>query len=98
VHIDLPIDIQATAFQSQVWQALREIPCGETRSYSDIAKAIGRPKAVRAVGRACASNPVALVIPCHRVIREDQSLGGYRWGLQRKSALLDHERASAKRK
>lgn len=90
--LQLPLDIQATAFQWQVWENLRAIPYGETRSYSDVAKALGRPKAVRAVARACATNPVALVIPCHRVIREDQSLGGYRWGLERKDALLEQEK------
>lgn len=91
-HIDLPLDVRATAFQRQVWEQLRAIPCGKTYSYSDVAKAIGREKAVRAVARACATNPVALVIPCHRVIREDKSLGGYRWGLERKEKLLAEER------
>ena len=90
-HIDLPLDIQATAFQRQVWEQLRAIPYGQTHSYSDVAKAIGQEKAVRAVARACATNPVALVIPCHRVIREDKSLGGYRWGLERKKRLLETE-------
>jgi AraC family transcriptional regulator of adaptative response/methylated-DNA-[protein]-cysteine methyltransferase len=90
-HIDLPLDIRATAFQRQVWQALRAIPYGQTHSYSEVAKAIGQQKAVRAVARACATNPVALVIPCHRVIREDKSLGGYRWGLERKKKLLERE-------
>jgi AraC family transcriptional regulator of adaptative response/methylated-DNA-[protein]-cysteine methyltransferase len=90
-HIDLPLDIRATAFQRQVWQQLRAIPYGETHSYSDVAKGIGQEKAVRAVARACATNPVALVIPCHRVIREDKSLGGYRWGLDRKKKLLERE-------
>lgn len=90
-HIDLPLDIQATAFQRQVWEQLRAIPYGQTHSYSEVAKAIGQEKAVRAVARACATNPVALVIPCHRVIREDQSLGGYRWGLERKKRLLETE-------
>jgi len=91
-RLDLPLDIRATAFQRQVWQKLREIPYGETASYGDVAKALGNPGAVRAVGRACATNPVALVIPCHRVVREDKSLGGYRWGLERKKKLLEHER------
>ncbi len=91
-HTDLPLDIQATAFQFQVWEELRRIPRGVTRSYQEIAAAIGKPKAVRAVARACASNHVALVIPCHRVIREDKSLGGYRWGLERKEKLLQRER------
>jgi AraC family transcriptional regulator of adaptative response/methylated-DNA-[protein]-cysteine methyltransferase len=89
--IDLPLDIQATAFQRQVWEQLRAIPYGETHSYSEVAKAIGQQKSVRAVARACATNPVALVIPCHRVIREDKSLGGYRWGLERKKKLLARE-------
>jgi AraC family transcriptional regulator of adaptative response/methylated-DNA-[protein]-cysteine methyltransferase len=95
-HIDLPLDIQATAFQRQVWQQLRAIPSGQTFSYSEVARAIGQEKAVRAVARACATNPVALVIPCHRVIREDKSIGGYRWGLERKKKLLETERARAK--
>lgn len=90
-HIDLPVDIRATAFQRQVWEALRAIPYGQTHSYSEVAKAIGQETAVRAVARACATNPVALVIPCHRVIREDKSLGGYRWGLERKKKLLERE-------
>jgi AraC family transcriptional regulator of adaptative response/methylated-DNA-[protein]-cysteine methyltransferase len=94
--LDLPLDIRATAFQRQVWEKLREIPYGETVSYADVAKALGKPGAVRAVGRACATNPVALVIPCHRVVREDKSLGGYRWGLDRKKRLLDHERRHQK--
>lgn len=90
-RIDLPLDIQATAFQRQVWEQLRAIPYGQTHSYSEVAKAMGQQKAVRAVARACATNPVALVIPCHRVIREDKSLGGYRWGLERKKKLLETE-------
>ncbi len=92
-RLDLPLDIRATAFQRQVWEKLRAIPYGETVSYGEVAKALGKPGAVRAVGRACATNPVALVIPCHRVVREDKSLGGYRWGLERKKKLLEHERA-----
>ena len=95
-RLDLPLDIRATAFQLQVWQKLREIPYGQTASYSDVAKALGKPGAVRAVGRACATNPVALVIPCHRVVKEDKSLGGYRWGLERKRKLLEKERAGVK--
>jgi AraC family transcriptional regulator of adaptative response/methylated-DNA-[protein]-cysteine methyltransferase len=91
-RLDLPLDIRATAFQRQVWERLRSIPYGETVSYAEVAKALGKPGAVRAVGRACATNPVALVIPCHRVVREDKSLGGYRWGLDRKKKLLEHER------
>jgi len=94
-HLDLPLDIRATAFQRQVWEKLRAIPYGETVSYGELAKALGKPAAVRAVGRACATNPVALVIPCHRVVREDKTLGGYRWGLQRKQKLLDLERAKS---
>ena len=92
-RLDLPLDIRATAFQRQVWEKLRAIPYGETVSYGEVAKALGKPGAVRAVGRACATNPVALVIPCHRVVREDKSLGGYRWGLERKQKLLEQERA-----
>jgi AraC family transcriptional regulator of adaptative response/methylated-DNA-[protein]-cysteine methyltransferase len=94
-HLDLPLDIRATAFQRQVWDKLRTIPYGETVSYGEIAKALGKPGAVRAVGRACATNPVALLIPCHRVVREDKSLGGYRWGLERKQRLLDLEQRQA---
>lgn len=90
-RIDLPLDIRATAFQRQVWEQLQKIPAGETHSYTEVAKGIGQEKAVRAVARACATNPVALVIPCHRVIREDKSLGGYRWGLDRKKKLLERE-------
>src|SRR6266404_4148390 len=90
-RIDLPLDIQATAFQWRVWEELQRIPLGETRSYQEIANAIGRPKAVRAVAGACTGNHVALVIPCHRVIREDKELGGYRWGLARKRSLLERE-------
>jgi AraC family transcriptional regulator of adaptative response/methylated-DNA-[protein]-cysteine methyltransferase len=92
-HMELPLDVQATAFQRRVWQALQEIPYGSTRTYSAIAKAIGKPTAVRAVARACATNPASLVIPCHRVIREDGALGGYRWGIERKQRLLELEAA-----
>ena len=95
-HIDLPLDIRSTAFQRQVWEQLRKIPIGQTYSYSEVAKAIGQEKAVRAVARACATNPVALVIPCHRVIRENKSLGGYRWGLERKRKLLQSEAKRAR--
>jgi AraC family transcriptional regulator, regulatory protein of adaptative response / methylated-DNA-[protein]-cysteine methyltransferase len=91
--LDLPIDVRATAFQQRVWAALRKIPYGKTRSYSQVARAIGRPRAVRAVARACATNPVAIVVPCHRVVREDGELGGYRWGLERKKRLLERESA-----
>jgi AraC family transcriptional regulator, regulatory protein of adaptative response / methylated-DNA-[protein]-cysteine methyltransferase len=95
--LSLPLDIQATAFQQRVWEALRNIPYGTTQSYSEIAKAIGHPRAARAVASACAANPVALVVPCHRVIREDKTLGGYRWGIQRKAALLKQELVNRKR-
>ena len=91
-RLELPLDIRATAFQRRVWQELQRIPFGETRTYTQVAKAIGDPNARRAVARACATNPVALVIPCHRVVREDGALGGYRWGVERKEALLDKER------
>jgi AraC family transcriptional regulator of adaptative response/methylated-DNA-[protein]-cysteine methyltransferase len=91
-HLDLPLDIRATAFQQKVWSALRKIPYGSTRSYQAVARAIGSPSAPRAVARACATNPVALVIPCHRVVREDGEAGGYRWGVERKEALLKRER------
>ncbi len=89
----LPLDIQATAFQKRVWRELQKIPYGQTRSYSEIARAIGHPKAARAVARACATNPVPIVIPCHRVICEDGSLGGYSAGIARKRALLSLEGA-----
>jgi AraC family transcriptional regulator of adaptative response/methylated-DNA-[protein]-cysteine methyltransferase len=92
VTVDLPLDVRATAFQKKVWDALREIPAGETRSYTDVARAIGDPKAVRAVATACASNPVALAVPCHRVVRSDGELAGYRWGIERKKKLLEQER------
>jgi AraC family transcriptional regulator of adaptative response/methylated-DNA-[protein]-cysteine methyltransferase len=91
-HNELPLDIRATAFQRRVWDALRQIPPGETRTYSEVARAIGQPTAVRAVAHACATNRIAVMIPCHRVIREDGSLGGYRWGLERKAVLLQRER------
>jgi len=91
----LPLDIQATAFQRRVWNYLQQIPFGETQSYGQVAKGIGRPKAVRAVARACATNPVAVAIPCHRVIRENGDMGGYRWGLKRKQSLLELETAQA---
>jgi AraC family transcriptional regulator, regulatory protein of adaptative response / methylated-DNA-[protein]-cysteine methyltransferase len=89
---DIPVDVRATAFQARVWQALRQIPRGETRSYAELARAIGQPSAVRAVARACATNPVAIAVPCHRVIGSDHSLTGYRWGVERKKALLEMER------
>ena len=90
-QLNLPIDVQATAFQWRVWESLRAIPYGSTRSYGEIAQELGDPKAARAVARACATNPVAIVVPCHRVVREDGSLGGYRWGLERKRQLLAQE-------
>jgi AraC family transcriptional regulator of adaptative response/methylated-DNA-[protein]-cysteine methyltransferase len=90
---DLPLDVRATAFQCRVWEALRRIPPGETRSYAELAVALGVPKGQRAVGRACATNPVSLVIPCHRAVRTDGSLSGYRWGLERKDRLLKKEGA-----
>jgi AraC family transcriptional regulator of adaptative response/methylated-DNA-[protein]-cysteine methyltransferase len=96
-HLDLPIDVQATAFQWRVWQELQAIPYGHTRSYREIARRIKRPSAVRAVARACATNPVALVVPCHRVVRSDGGLGGYRWGIERKAKLLAQERTAAGR-
>ena len=93
---NLPLDIQATAFQMQVWDYLRSIPSGKVQSYGDVAAGIGRPSAVRAVARACATNTVALAIPCHRVVRGNGKLGGYRWGVERKQALLDREQVVAK--
>ncbi|MEO1090008.1 MAG: bifunctional DNA-binding transcriptional regulator/O6-methylguanine-DNA methyltransferase Ada [Pseudomonadota bacterium] len=91
--VELPLDVQGTAFQERVWQALRTIPPGDTASYAEIAERIGSPQAVRAVANACGANPVAVAIPCHRVVRSDGSLGGYRWGVERKQALLARERA-----
>jgi AraC family transcriptional regulator of adaptative response/methylated-DNA-[protein]-cysteine methyltransferase len=88
---ELPLDIQGTAFQRRVWEALRAIPCGSTASYAEIAEQIGRPSAARAVARACATNPIAVAIPCHRVVRQDGDLSGYRWGVERKQALLERE-------
>jgi AraC family transcriptional regulator, regulatory protein of adaptative response / methylated-DNA-[protein]-cysteine methyltransferase len=95
-HLDLPTDIQATAFQRRVLEELRRIPHGATRTYSEVAHAIGRPSAVRAVARACATNPVSVVVPCHRVVRRDGNLAGYRWGLDVKRKLLEQEKARAK--
>jgi AraC family transcriptional regulator, regulatory protein of adaptative response / methylated-DNA-[protein]-cysteine methyltransferase len=94
--LDLPLDIRGTAFQARVWRALQQIPLGKTASYSEIARALGEPKAVRAVARACAANDLALLVPCHRVVREDGALAGYRWGLERKRALLDRERTAVR--
>lgn len=93
---ELPLDLQATAFQRRVWQELQRIPRGETRTYSQVARALGQPKAIRAVARACATNPVSIVVPCHRVVRQDGNLAGYRWGLARKERLLAAERSKAK--
>ena len=90
--LDLPLDIRATAFQRRVWQELQKIPFGQTRTYAEIAKRIGQPTAARAVAQACATNPLALVIPCHRVVRKSGDLGGYRWGVDRKKVLLERER------
>jgi len=95
VALELPLDVRATAFQRRVWEALRRIPRGQTRTYSQIAEAIGQPTAVRAVARACATNPVAVVIPCHRVIGSDGTLTGYRWGVERKKKLLELESVPA---
>jgi AraC family transcriptional regulator of adaptative response/methylated-DNA-[protein]-cysteine methyltransferase len=96
-QLDLPLDILGTAFQRRVWEALCRIPYGETRSYTDVARQLGRPQARRAVARACATNPVSLVVPCHRVVRGDGGLGGYGGGIARKRALLDQEKRVAKR-
>ena len=95
-HLDLPVDVRATAFQWRVWEELRRIPRGETRSYAEVARAIGQPRAVRAVARACATNPVALVVPCHRVVPAAGGAGGYRWGVERKARLLASEAVSAR--
>jgi AraC family transcriptional regulator of adaptative response/methylated-DNA-[protein]-cysteine methyltransferase len=91
IGLDLPLDVRGTAFQRRVWEALRGIPCGETASYSDIAAKIGAPKAARAVAQACAANVLAVAIPCHRVVRSDGALSGYRWGVERKRVLLEQE-------
>jgi AraC family transcriptional regulator of adaptative response/methylated-DNA-[protein]-cysteine methyltransferase len=97
-NLDLPLDVKASAFQCKVWQALKQIPSGSTRSYSELAEAIGLPNGQRAVARACATNPAAILIPCHRVVREDGRLGGYRWGIKRKQALLASEAKAASAK
>lgn len=91
IGLDLPLDVRGTAFQQRVWQALREVPAGDTASYTDIAQRIGKPGAVRAVAQACAANMLAVAIPCHRVVRNDGGLSGYRWGVERKRALLERE-------
>jgi AraC family transcriptional regulator of adaptative response/methylated-DNA-[protein]-cysteine methyltransferase len=95
--LELPVDIQGTAFQSRVWRALRQIPLGETASYRDVAQRIGEPSAMRAVASACGRNPVAVLIPCHRVIAASGELAGYRWGIERKRALLARESAPERR-
>ncbi|MBP0495920.1 bifunctional DNA-binding transcriptional regulator/O6-methylguanine-DNA methyltransferase Ada [Roseomonas indoligenes] len=95
VGLDLPLDVRGTAFQQRVWQALRDIPVGQTLSYTDVAERIGLPKATRAVAGACASNRLAVAIPCHRVVRNDGALSGYAWGVERKRAILNRELASA---
>lgn len=92
--LGLPLDVRGTAFQQRVWRALRQIPVRSTLSYADIARRVGAPNAVRAVAQACAANPIAVAIPCHRVVRRDGSLSGYRWGVQRKQRLLELEAAS----
>lgn len=92
-HAELPLDVRATAFQRRVWEELRKIPPGQTRTYKQVAEAIGAPRAVRAVARACATNPVSVVVPCHRVVGSDGKLTGYRWGLARKQKLLDREQS-----
>ncbi|MBO0857361.1 MAG: bifunctional DNA-binding transcriptional regulator/O6-methylguanine-DNA methyltransferase Ada [Chloracidobacterium sp.] len=94
-HPDLPLDVQGTAFQKRVWEELRRIPYGQTASYGEIARRIGRPSATRAVARACATNPAALVTPCHRIVRESGELGGYRWGVERKRQLLEKEKSTS---
>jgi AraC family transcriptional regulator of adaptative response/methylated-DNA-[protein]-cysteine methyltransferase len=94
-QIDLPLDPAGTSFQQRVWRALRRIPAGATASYADIARRIGAPRSFRAVAQACGANPIALAIPCHRVVRNDAALSGYRWGVARKRALLEQERKRA---
>jgi AraC family transcriptional regulator of adaptative response/methylated-DNA-[protein]-cysteine methyltransferase len=89
--LDLPLDIRGTAFQRRVWQALQAIPAGETRSYSELARSVGEPKAARAVAAACAANKLAVAVPCHRVVHRDGSISGYRWGVERKRDLLARE-------
>jgi AraC family transcriptional regulator of adaptative response/methylated-DNA-[protein]-cysteine methyltransferase len=92
--LELPLDVRGTAFQQRVWQALREVPAGSTATYTELARRLGRPQAVRAVANACARNAIAVAIPCHRIVRSDGSLAGYRWGVERKRALLQREHAS----
>ncbi|QTC01785.1 methylated-DNA--[protein]-cysteine S-methyltransferase [Alcaligenes sp. SORT26] len=95
--LSLPLDIQGSAFQQKVWELLRDIPVGQTLSYTQIAERLGMPKGARAVARACATNTLAIAIPCHRVVRQSGDLAGYRWGLERKKALLERERSKATR-
>lgn len=93
---EIPLDIQnGTPFQRRVWELLRAIPCGQTRTYADLARKLGQPTATRAIARACAANPIAVLVPCHRVVRSDGGLGGYRWGIERKRALLALEQQYA---
>lgn len=94
----LPLDVQGTAFQEQVWRALRTIQLGDTQTYAELAQRLDRPQAVRAVATACASNPLAVLVPCHRIVRSDGGLGGYRWGLARKERLIDREKSSRRNK
>jgi AraC family transcriptional regulator of adaptative response/methylated-DNA-[protein]-cysteine methyltransferase len=94
-RLDLPVDVRASAFRWRVYKALQEIPYGETRSYGEVARALGQPTAARAVARACSTNPVAIVVPCHRVVRGDGETGGYRWGTERKKRLLAREQVLA---
>ena len=96
LSLQLPLDIRGTAFQHRVWRELQSVAPGTTVTYGELARRIGRPRAVRAAARACATNPVALVVPCHRVVAADGTLGGYRWGVERKRALLERERAAAR--
>lgn len=91
ITVDLPLDLTGSVFQRRVWKMLQQIPAGETASYRDIAQRLGQPGAFRAVANACGANPVAVIVPCHRVLRQDGSLGGYRWGVERKRQLLDRE-------
>lgn len=94
IGLDLPLDVRGTAFQQRVWQALREIPAGSTASYGEVARRIGAPKSIRAVAQACGANALAVAIPCHRVVRNDGELCGYRWGIERKRSLLAKEAAA----
>ena len=91
IGLDLPLDVRGTAFQRRVWNALQQIPAGSTASYTEIAARIGAPRSVRAVAQACAANPLAVAIPCHRVVRQDGALSGFRWGVERKRTLLQRE-------